>query len=257
MVLFVSDMHFGRGTRAEARASEAALISCLRSYASRVQHLYLVGDVFEEYIEYRRLIPKGWVRFMALLAEWTDNQIPVTYIVGNHDPWHQDYFQQELGVQVVSDYVIATASTEALYIRHGDGITTHTRMYRYLKPLLRHPVPVWLYRSLLPADLGLSIATWVNKRLPNHGQDMETIRSLRAHARHILQETSASVVVMGHSHLAELLAWPEGLYLNTGSWHEERLFGALDATGVYLLQWDANQAIVVDKHSIPRTGKDV
>ena len=246
MILFVSDMHFGRGSPAEERASEAALVACLRSYEATVERLYLVGDVFDKYIEYRTLIPKGFVRFQALLAEWTDRRVPVTYLVGNHDPWHRDYFEQELGVRVVFDDLTETLGDHTIYLAHGDGLAPTSRAYRRLKPWLRPPVPVWLYRSLLPADTGLRLARWFNRRMGDKAVEPDIVEGLRAHARRILAETPADVAVMGHSHQAELCRWPEGVYLNTGSWYQDRTFAGLDQGGPKLLHWNGEQAINVD-----------
>ena len=249
MILFVSDMHFGRGSRAEERASEAALVACLRTYETTVERLYLVGDVFDEYIEYRTLIPKGFVRFQALLADWTDRRVPVTYLVGNHDPWHRDYFEHELGVRLVFDDLIEIVGGRTIYLRHGDGIAPTSRAYRWVKPWLRHPVPVWLYRSLLPADAGFRLARWVNKRMRDKDVEPEIVDGLRTHARRILAETPADLAVMGHSHQPEMCIWPEGVYLNTGCWYQARTFAGLDHDGPKLLHWNGEQAIDVDQET--------
>lgn len=239
MILFVSDMHFGRGA---CRASEDALVACLRAHAREVSRLYLLGDVFDAYIEYRRLIPKGCTRLLALLAEWTDRSIPVTYLVGNHDPWHRDYFEKELGVRIAHDAVVEAVNGHVLYLHHGDGIGKRGAVYRFLKPVLRHPAPVWLYRTLIPGDAGLALAHWVNRRLEHGEPDLEVARALRGRARRILADTSASLVVMGHTHVAEQIVWPEGIYLNTGSWLDSRTFGVLDGQDVRLMRWNGSQA---------------
>ncbi len=246
MILFVSDMHFGRGAQAAERAGEADLVACLHAQEAVAEGLYLVGDVFDPYIEYRTLVPRGFVRFLALLAAWTDRGVPVTYLAGNHDPWHRDYFAQELGVRVVFDALAEPLAGRAVYLTHGDGLAPGDGLYRRLKPLLRHPVPVWLYRALLPADAGFRLARWVSRRFGGRTPDAATRDALRAHARRLLQETPAELVVMGHSHLPELLRWPEGAYLNTGCWREGRTFGALDERGPRLLRWNGEQAIEVD-----------
>lgn len=250
MVLFVSDIHFGRGDPARERAKEADLVACLRAQADAVERLYLVGDVFDEYIEYRTLVPKGFVRFQALLAAWTDRGVPVTYLVGNHDPWHRDYFTRELGVQVVFDALTVPLHGRTVYLTHGDGLAPHQRLYRRLKPWLRHPIPVGLYRGLLPADAGLRLARWVNRRFGNDAVNPATVDALRAEARRLLAETPADLVVMGHSHRAELRTWPEGTYLNTGSWDEERTYACLCNDALSLLRWNGERAVAVDPGAI-------
>ena len=250
MVLFVSDMHFGRNSQAEERATEAALIACLRSFDATVEGLYLVGDVFDEYIEYRRLIPKGFVRFQAFLAEWADRGVPVTYLAGNHDPWHDTYFEEELGVRIVLDEVVETLHGRAVYLTHGDGLAQRNSIYRRLKPWLRHPVPVWLYKTLLPADSGMRLARWYNRRFADRSLDLSVVEDLRAHARRVLTDTDAGLVVMGHSHHPEMQVWPEGIYLNPGSWSETSTFGCLEKDDLKLLRWNGEQAVEVDVESL-------
>lgn len=237
MVLFVADMHFGRGDALEQRASEAELIACLRAQADDVRALYLVGDVFDHYIEYRHLVPKGFVRFQALLAAWTERGIPVTYLIGNHDPWHRDYFATELGVCVVTGPLLEPHYGSYVYLHHGDGLPGDDGLYRRLKPLLRHPVPVALYRTLLPGDVGLGLARWVSRRVGGRPVDPVTVQAVREHAQHVLQTTRADVAVLGHSHQMEHHATPDGVYLNPGSWHYSRTFARLDADGPQLLRW--------------------
>ncbi len=251
MILFLSDMHFGRGAPAHERAKEAALIDCLDAHADQVEHLYLVGDVFDGYIEYRHLVPKGTTRFQGLLARWTDRGVPVTYLVGNHDPWHESYFSEELGVRVVADALEVEHEGVRLHLAHGDAHgSTHT-LYPWLRPLLRHPWAVRLYRSLLPADLGLALARWVSRQLHDEAPDPEVVTALRTHARAHLQHHGTDAVVMGHSHVPALHAWAEGLYLNTGNWYERRTFGRLDPGTLRLQRWNGTRAVDIESADAP------
>jgi UDP-2,3-diacylglucosamine hydrolase len=246
LVLFVSDIHFGHDDDARERAKEAALVACLRAHEPDVEHLYLLGDVFDEYIEYRYLIPKGFIRFQALLAEWTDRGVPVTYLVGNHDPWHQDYFSRELGVDLRFDALTEPLYHHNVYMAHGDGLGAGDGLYRRLRPLLRHPVPVWLYRALLPGDSGFRLARWVQRTFGNDQVDEVTVEALRAYAFDILSQRSADIVVLGHTHRPEHIIRPEGQYLNTGAWHDARTFACLDERGPVLRHWNGTCSEIFD-----------
>ncbi len=228
-------MHLGRADPATERANEAALLRCLETLADRTQHLFLVGDVFHHYIEYRYLVPKGFVRFQALLAAWTARGISVTYLVGNHDPWHQGYFAQELGVRVVFRPLIEPLLGRRVYLDHGD-LAIAGPLARRLRRLLRHPVPVWLYRTLLPGDWGLQLARWTTRLRPEV-LNQKTIERLRRYAYHLLSTQQADLVVLGHSHYAELACWPEGCYLNPGCWYQQQTFGLLDHATLKLCRW--------------------
>lgn len=238
-------MHFGRGERARERENEDALLRCLEAHADAAEHLYLVGDVFDGYIEYRHLVPKGFVRFQALLARWTDRGIPVTYLFGNHDPWHRDYFAEELGVTLVPETLEATHYGCRLHLAHGDAQASTHRGFSWLRPLMRHPLAARLYRSL-PADLGIGLARRVSRALHDPAPDPAVIERLRAHARRTLRGGRADVVILGHSHAPALHRWPEGAYANTGNWYENRTFVRLDPDGLSLARWNGTRALDIE-----------
>lgn len=250
-------MHFGRSSSPQTeRETESDLIDCLRAHRDDLAHLYLVGDVFDAYIEYPTLVPKGFVRFQAEIASLTDAGVPVTYLLGNHDPWHRDYFETELGVTVVPDHCTRTHSLDDTPVRvfcaHGDeqadaagGRTTRFRQ------ILRHPFCVWLYRTLLPGDLGFRLAQRVSRGMHERSVNPDLVRALDDHARSRLAETDVDLVVMGHSHASQLHTYPDGVYLNTGSWRHERTFGQLTASGIHLARWNGSHAEVIEATDFP------
>lgn len=246
MILFISDVHLGRADRETDREVERDLIACLEHHREEVEQLYILGDLFDEYIEYRRLVPKGYVRLLGLVAGWTDAGVPVTYLVGNHDPWHIDYFEKELGVQVVFEPIRRQHHGQCLHLGHGDAVADASARSRWLKSWLRHPLPVWLYRSLLPGDAGMWLASTVNKTFGKREIDRDLVERLRVRARRILRDGSADVVIFGHSHHPELRSWPEGVYLNTGYWHESRTFGRYYDGELQLVRWNGRSADVVE-----------
>jgi UDP-2,3-diacylglucosamine hydrolase len=235
-------MHFGRGSRSSERDKEQALIECLEAHAGEVDHLYLLGDVFDGYIEYRRLVPKGFVRFQGLLARWTDRGVPVTYLLGNHDPWHRNHFSEELGVTLVPESVEVTHFGHRLHLAHGDALTAAHQSRTWLRTLLRHPVPVHLYRALLPADLGLGLAQWVSQRFHNRDETVPRSQILHDRAHALLQRDGLDGVVLAHSHIPALHNGPNGVYANTGNWYEQRTFARLDETELHLHRWNGSRA---------------
>lgn len=242
MILFVSDIHLGRYDTATERANEKALIDCLEAHQNEVDRLYLVGDVFDQYIEYRHLAPKGFVRFQGLLARWTDAGIPITYLLGNHDPWHRTYFEEELGVHVVPGPLEETVDGTGLHLFHGDGLDPGDRLSNRLRPLLRHPLSLWAYTSLLPGDWAYRLASWARSAARRKDDEVRPscVESTRTYAHEVLKRSPARLVVMGHSHYPELLSWPEGCYLNPGFWHKSRTFGSLNKDVVRLLRWNGS-----------------
>jgi UDP-2,3-diacylglucosamine hydrolase len=247
LTLIVGDMHFGRGAAAAERRKEAALIDCLRACEGRAERLVLLGDVFDAYIEYRTLVPKGFARFQGLLAEWTDRGVPVTYLAGNHDLWHRDYFKNELGVEVLPVRWVGRLGGRRTVLTHGDAYDATDPLYRRLRPLMRSEAVASLYRRLLPAGGALALAQAFNRTFHEAKVDPERVRALRRAARRMLRRTSAELVVMGHSHRPERRAWAEGLYLNTGAWHTDRTFATVAPSGeARLRRWNGTRASSIE-----------
>lgn len=249
MLLFLSDLHLGRSTPAESRAAETDALALLHTYEDAVVAagaeggLVLVGDVFDQFIEYRHLVPKGFVRLQGLLADWTDRGIAVSYLVGNRDPWHLDYFERELGVRV-TDTLQLEAYGHRLYAAHGDGLVPSERMYNTIKPILRHRWAYGLYRMLTPGDSGYALARRVARR--GHGRpETPIVGALRRAADTRLQTTDTDLVVFGHCHHAECIPMAGGTYLNPGYWFGDRTFGCLDAEGTSLMQWRGGTAKLI------------
>lgn len=252
MLLVLADIHFGKSDPTSERAKERALIRCIDAAAAGPEPLdevVLLGDVFEHFIEYRFLAPKGFSRFLGRLATLADDGVAITYFAGNHDPWHIDYFEREFGARFVADSEERTIGSRTYHFFHGDGSPTLTGLYKRVKWLLRHPVPVGLYKALLPGDAGMALARWVNTRFSATHRSMETVVALREYAAQLLEANDVDVVVLGHSHYPEKTTvspssaksdntpTSDGVYLNPGSWHYQRTFATISASTITLLKW--------------------
>ncbi len=241
MVLFVADSHLGRSPGEQDRRVERQLIGCLERQADRLTALYIVGDFFEHYIEYRHLVPKGFVRLQGFLASLTDSGLPVFYLAGNHDPWHRDYFEQEMGIRVEPDAMRVSHFGRRIFIHHGDGLDNRSRRYRRLKPLLRHPLPVWVYRSLLPGDAGMSLARCYSRSFRTEVPLPESAEAFRGVARGILEDQESDLVVLAHTHIVDYQFWESGEYLNPGCWYADQTVGILDGEGARPAHWTGSK----------------
>lgn len=239
-------MHFGRDAPDAERARERDLVACLKAHAPHVEQLFIVGDLFDAYIEYRHLVPKGAVRVLALLADWTERGIPVTYLVGNHDPWHRDYFREALGIEIRMNEVTLEGYGQHIYVHHGDGLDPNSTRYNALKPWLRHPLPVWIYKNLLPGDLGMALARKVAQHSAQSNTSETNRRSYRSIAQRLLSEGGTDAVVLGHTHAPEHLHFSDGEYVNLGAWYEQRTFATLDDAGFQLMRWNGASAEPVE-----------
>jgi UDP-2,3-diacylglucosamine hydrolase len=244
--VFVGDIHFGKGDPASERIKERALVAALESLADRCEHLVLLGDVFDYYIEYRHLVPRGYTRFLGLLARLSDSGCLITYVAGNHDPWHKDYFQSEFGAELVVDGTAMSIAGKPTYVHHGDGIASKSRFYNRIRGLLRHPVPVWVYKNAIPGDLGAGLARHVSRTYGDEGVDPGVAEDLRGHAFEILSIHDFDQVIFGHAHIAEITTTEDGVYMNPGSWHESNTILVVESDGPTLLQWNGSMHVAYE-----------
>jgi UDP-2,3-diacylglucosamine hydrolase len=240
MLLFLGDLHLGRGSLEESRRAERDAVDLLEAHQdvllAPAGGLILLGDVFNAFLEYDSLIPAGFVRLQGAIACLVDRGVEVTYVAGNRDLWHLTYFEREVGVRLVAESLTREAYGRRLFVAHGDRFSRSERAFQLLRPVFRNPIAYWLYRHLPPGDTAFRLARWFAGRgsgAPTPG----LVEELRSAARAIMAQQNVDLVVMGHSHHAELLNLASGTYLNTGYWFADRTYGVLDDRGLRLLQW--------------------
>lgn len=216
--LFISDVHLGYGPREDDRARESYLVEVLQGARDTCGHLFLVGDLFDLWFDYARVIPRGHVRTLSALASYRSAGIPVTYLMGNHDFGHHTYFRDELDIEVLGGDVDATISGKKFYIAHGDGKARNDTGYVILRSVLRSRIAQQLYRLLHPT-IGISLAS-----VTSHGsrdytgkKEYGPVDGLREFAEQKIHE-GYDYVVMGHRHRAEQTAIKNGTYINLGHW---------------------------------------
>ncbi|HTY09239.1 MAG TPA: UDP-2,3-diacylglucosamine diphosphatase, partial [Candidatus Edwardsbacteria bacterium] len=162
-IYFLSDAHLGAGPD----AAEALKKQHLRSLCDRVKadraDLYIVGDLFDFWFEYRTVVQRQHLDVIAMLKDLRAAGIAVTFIAGNHDFWVGRFFERDLGIRVVRTWCELAIGGQRLFLAHGDGLERGDRGYRFLlKPLLRNPVSIWLF-GLLHPDLAVPLARWISR----------------------------------------------------------------------------------------------
>src|SRR5688572_3472478 len=119
-IFFLSDFHLGAPNQQQSREREQRIIRFLDEIKEQTAVLFIVGDLFDFWYEYKNVVPKGYVRLLSKLAAFTDGGIPVHFFVGNHDMWMKDYFQVELGISVYFEPKEFVFNHKTFYIGHGD-----------------------------------------------------------------------------------------------------------------------------------------
>ena len=220
---FLSDAHLGSGPEQDRRI--ALLLEFLAVLKDRAAHLYILGDLFDFWFEYRHAIPKGHFRVLRALADLIDTGAKVSYFGGNHDFWCGSYLESEVGLEVHQQPLAITLESRRLYLAHGDGVGPGDRGYHFLKALLRNPLAITLYRTIHP-DLGIPFAYRVSRISRDHTRGRTaTLTYLRRHLAAPRFAAGDDAVVIGHVHDPMHLRDDAGRdFLIIGDWIESFTF---------------------------------
>ncbi|MFH0920593.1 MAG: UDP-2,3-diacylglucosamine diphosphatase [Fibrobacterota bacterium] len=218
---FISDAHLGsRCDGPDTR--EVRLAKFCTAIEKDARALYLLGDIFDFWFEYRNAVPAAHLRALAAFRGLVDAGVPVTYVGGNHDFWIGDYLTREAGLRLVFAPLDVTIDGLKINLRHGDGFAPHGRLYPFFRAVVRNRVNRALYRLIHP-DIGIPLARWVSSRSRMHNDrtlDMERVtQRYRDAARAFFEADNApDALLMGHTHRADLQHYGAGTYINTGEW---------------------------------------
>ena len=236
---FFSDVHLGLGSKEEDRRKEQRLVEFLDSIKKDGEQLFILGDLFDYWFEYKTVVPKGYFRLFAKLAELTDSGLKISYLAGNHDFWMKSYFTEELGIEVYQDPIERTITGKRFYLHHGDGLLRKDTGYRILKKILRNKVNIFLF-SLLHPDLTAAIARWSSRTSRKHTSNRQYEGSDMVDFAESKILGGYDVVMMGHNHTSHVQKFGRGLYVNLGDWIEENTYAVFDGKHVTLKKWTKN-----------------
>jgi len=239
-VYFASDNHLGAPTKEASLPREKKFVSWLNEIKKDATAIFLIGDLFDFWFEYKKVIPKGFTRTLGKLAEISDSGIPVYYFVGNHDLWMNGYFEDELGIPVFHKPQDFSINNSSFFIGHGDGLGPGDRGYKRMKKVFTNPFFKWLFRWLHP-DIGVRIAQYLSvKNKLISGDDDATFLGednewLVAYSKRKLETKHRDFFVFGHRHLPlEIDLNSESKYMNLGDWIQYYTYGEFDGTTLKL-----------------------
>ena len=240
-IYFASDFHLGVPTPEASLEREKKIVRWLESIRHDAHTIYLLGDIFDFWFEYRHAIPKGFIRLQGKLAELRDAGIPIRFFTGNHDMWMFDYFEKELGIPVHRDPQILQVGAQKLMIGHGDGLGPGDFQYKIIKRFFNSKVCQWLFARIHP-NFGIGIAKyWSRKsRISNDkkGEDQfkgEDNEYLIVYCREVEQRNHHDFYIFGHRHLPlDVNINERSRYLNLGEWVNYSTYGVYDGNNVEL-----------------------
>lgn len=239
-VYFLSDFHLGTPSREASLQRERRIVSFLRSAAGDAAAIFILGDMFDFWYEYRKVVPKGYVRLLGTLAQLSDTGIPIHFFTGNHDMWVRDYFQTELGIHVYHEPLRLEIAGKRFLIGHGDGLGPGDHGYKFLKKVFRNPICQWAF-GILPPALGIGVADYFSRRsriATGTTEDSfmgEGREWLVCYCREVLRRERFDFFVFGHRHLPIDFRLDEGSrYVNLGDWLRYDSYAVFDGSELTL-----------------------
>ena len=222
-VYFASDFHLGVPDIQSSLKREQRIIRFLDECRSDAHTIFLVGDLFDFWFEYKNTVPKGFSRFIGKLSSLSDDGIKIVIFPGNHDMWMYDYFVQEVGAQLFHDPIQLFINETKIFIGHGDGLGPGDHSYKFLKRLFRNPFLQWCFNWLHP-NIGISIANfWSRKSRVQANMHEEKFLGeeewLWTFSKEKEKEEHHDCYIFGHRHLPiDVRVGENSQYLNLGEW---------------------------------------
>jgi UDP-2,3-diacylglucosamine hydrolase len=242
-VYFASDNHLGAPDAAASLPREKKFVSWLNMVKEDAGALFLMGDLFDFWFEYKTVVPKGFTRTLGKLAEISDSGIPIYYFVGNHDLWMNGYFEEELNIPVFHSPREYMIFNKRLFIGHGDGLGPGDKGFKRMKKIFTNRFAQWCFRWLHP-DLGVRLAQYfsVKNKLISGSDDVEFLGEgkewLVQYAKRKLETRQYDYFVFGHRHLPlEIQLGKGATYVNLGDWITHFTYGVLDENGLVLQKY--------------------
>ncbi|NNG26285.1 MAG: UDP-2,3-diacylglucosamine diphosphatase, partial [Ignavibacteriaceae bacterium] len=210
--LFISDIHLGLHAKEVEEKKEKLLVKFLEFAESNCDELFIVGDLFDYWFEYKRVYQKGYFRTLTALKNLTDKGIKVHYFIGNHDFLHRDFFEKEIGTILYRDAFNFSLNEKKFFIGHGDGMVENDTGYKILKWILRNRITQWMYSKLHP-DFGIWLASRTSKSSRDYTtkKDYGEVDGLFEAAKKRIDEGS-DYVIFGHLHRRVFKNYNEGSY---------------------------------------------
>lgn len=237
-IYFASDFHLGVDAKLTSQEREKKIVRWLDFIQPDAHEIYLVGDVFDFWFEYRNVVPKGYVRLFGKLAELRDQGIPIFFFTGNHDMWMFRYFETEFGIPIIREPIVKEWNGKKFFIGHGDGLGPGDYGYKLIKNIFANPICQFLFGSIHPS-WGMGLANfWSQKSRAVSPVDLKFLGEkkewLVQFCNEKIDELDADYFIFGHRHLPIDYTLKNGTsrYINIGEWMYACSYGVFDGNDV-------------------------
>ena len=239
-IYFLSDFHLGAPNAVESLLREKKIIRFLDEIKLQAEAIFIVGDLFDFWYEYKKVVPKGYIRILGKIAELTDAGIIVHFFVGNHDMWMKDYFQKELNTAVYFKPEEFIFEGKKFLIGHGDGLGPGDKGYKFIKRVFRNRFSQLIFGAL-PPSLGIGMADYFSRKSrAKTGKTDEVFLGeekewLVLYSKNILQQKHYDYFIFGHRHLPlDITLNEKSRYINLGDWIKYFSYAVFDGKNLLL-----------------------
>ncbi|MEO6136215.1 MAG: UDP-2,3-diacylglucosamine diphosphatase [Ginsengibacter sp.] len=244
-IYFISDFHLGAPNHAASLEREKRIVQFLDEVKEDAQMIFIMGDLFDFWYEYKKVVPKGFVRILGKLAELTDRGIIIKFFVGNHDMWMNGYFEEELNIEVFHEPQEFIFSGKKFLIGHGDGLGPGDHRYKFMKKVFRNKTSQAFFGMLHPL-WGIGLANYFSRKSraatgkeDEHflGEDKEW---LIIFCKEMLQKEHYDYFIFGHRHLPIQFRLNDiSMYINLGDWIKYFSYAEFDGEKVSLKYYES------------------
>jgi UDP-2,3-diacylglucosamine hydrolase len=242
-IYFLSDFHLGAPNKAQSNLREQRLVRFLQNAKKDAAAIFIVGDIFDFWFEYKTVVPKGFVRLLGCLADLSDAGIELHIFTGNHDLWMKDYLTEELNAKIYFEPSEFNWGAKKFFIGHGDGLGPGDQGYKFIKKIFTNPLCKWLFGWLHP-DLGIQLANYFSSKSRAKTGTLDEVfmgeekEWLIIYSKQKAKEINAHYFIFGHRHYPLDIAINENSrYINLGDWLRSNSYAVFDGQDMQLLYW--------------------
>ncbi|MBD5214843.1 MAG: UDP-2,3-diacylglucosamine diphosphatase [Bacteroidales bacterium] len=245
-IYFISDLHLGATYLDNPLDYERRVVEWLRSIEDDAAELYLLGDVLDYWYEYRTVVPRGFTRFLGQLGMMADSGIKITWIIGNHDIWINDYIPNELGITVVDGTITKEILGKRFFLAHGDALGKLPKGFRFIRWMFRNKFLQHLYAAVHPRWTVTFAHRWsshsrnYSAEIPVFaGPDKEPFVAFAEEYQKEHPDCAIDYFVLGHRHiLLDYQLSSGGKLIVLGDWIHHFSYGKWDGENFILQCYD-------------------
>jgi UDP-2,3-diacylglucosamine hydrolase len=245
-IYFISDIHLGLYPESKSLEREKLVVSWLDEIKAEASEIYLVGDIFDFWHEYKHVVPRGFIRFLGKLTELYDNGTKIYFFSGNHDIWAYGYFKSEFGAEIYQEQLIKEINGIKFFIAHGDGLGPGDYSYKLLKKFFTSKILQWLFSRLHPNfALGMGKSWSKSSRYSKgivakeFGGEEKELQILFAKQK--LKQEHFDIFIFGHRHIPwDIKIGDRSRVINLGDWIYSFTYGELDGNQFKIKQFQGN-----------------